>query len=722
MKLKFFTIFGLLCYLMPASILAANATAEDDYSIFLCPDDVTISCLDFENLNGNLDALGVPEYKAYCIYDLNEYVVDSTNFCNIGRLIRTWTALDVCTWQQVQCSQVVTIVPEFENWGIEFPADILLECTTLEELPSFGEPRLFGVDCEDVLVSYEDEIFESVPDACYKVVRTWKAINWCTYNINIGDRVPEVAEENLVLHDDEYNSRFDNILGFEDFDNDGDEDRSTYIVGVTDIRNTFEPYLDYYTPNYDFLLADPDGYITHKQIIKVRDSATPQLENLQDINVCIETGCTAEVILPEVSFSDCSTRLTGTWTTNITDLSAVPPGDYTATYNISDNCGNFASQSINIMVIDCAPPTAYCRDLSIDLNITQDVTIWASDFDQGSYDACSDVSLAFSPNPQDTGLVLTCNNLGFNIIQVYALDASGNFSRCEARLRVSDSNLACPFGEPGRLAGTIFTPTYQYVPNVEVYLNGAGDQMAETDPLGFYDLRNVARLNDYSIVPVMDKNMTAGVDDTDVQAIIEHVAGITLLENIYAKIAADVDRSGVIDSEDVVALRRVLGGEEHFPNNTSWRFVPKDYVFVDSLNPQQEHFPELININNLDTILTINNFFGIKIGDVNMSWTRNSNLDQTPENVSQQAVIFSEAPTVYPNPFNGSTTLRFELKKESTVRLTVTDLTGRLLLTKNIGGVEGLNETEIKNLNASGILLYQLETTEGVFSGKMLKK
>jgi hypothetical protein len=31
-------------------------------------------------------------------------------------------------------------------------------------------------------VSYEDQIFTVVPDACLKIERTWKIINWCTYN------------------------------------------------------------------------------------------------------------------------------------------------------------------------------------------------------------------------------------------------------------------------------------------------------------------------------------------------------------------------------------------------------------------------------------------------------------------------------------------------------------------------------------------------------------
>ncbi|MDO8970595.1 MAG: hypothetical protein Q7U74_07905, partial [Saprospiraceae bacterium] len=48
-----------------------------------------------------------------------------------------------------------------------------------------GEPTFFGEDCELLAVSYVDEIFTVVPDACFKIERTWKIINWCTFDPNL---------------------------------------------------------------------------------------------------------------------------------------------------------------------------------------------------------------------------------------------------------------------------------------------------------------------------------------------------------------------------------------------------------------------------------------------------------------------------------------------------------------------------------------------------------
>jgi hypothetical protein len=61
----------------------------------------------------------------------------------------------------------------------------------------------------------------------------------------------------------------------------------------------------------------------------------------------------------------------------------------------------------------------------------------------------------------------------------------------------------------------------------------------------------------------------------------------------------------------------VLRVSDELPNNTSWRFVDKSYVFPNPENPWTAEFPEVININNLSTHELAANFFAIKVGDVN---------------------------------------------------------------------------------------------------------
>ncbi|MFK7936301.1 MAG: T9SS type A sorting domain-containing protein [Saprospiraceae bacterium] len=704
MKLSVLSFFALM-------LLPFIATA--DYSKFICPPDRTITCEDFRYLNGNYHSLGEPDYSPYCITNLQVWVDDKSNFCGLGYIKRTWTAFDVCSWLPVSCTQIIHVVTPPEDWVIEFPADLTLECTSLDDLPDFGDPILHSDRCEDIRVNYRDEVFESVEDACYKVVRTWTAINWCTWNVNIGDRVREKSERDLVDDETRYNP-------IEDLDKDGDEDRRTYQVGVFDVRNLEEPNWHYGS----YIAPDPDGYVTHKQIIKVRDSSTPQIGEIPDLEVCIEEGCATRVELPDVPVYDCSGRVTGRWTTDIDNLNAVPAGSYTATYNVTDNCGNYSRTSINIEVEDCAPPTSYCRDLSIDLMVTQMVPIWASDFNVGSFDDCSDVRLAFSPNPNDTGRIFTCDNLGYNQIDIYTIDPAGNFSSCTAVVYIGDSQNACPFGEPARLVGTVFTPDFEYVDGVTVSINGTGDQAIRTNELGFYDIRGITRLEDYSIVPAKDTLHTQGVDNTDLQILVEHVTGAISITDPYQLLAADIDRSGEIDAQDIVALRRVIsGGMDHFPNNTSWRFLPKDFEFLEGDNPLAMNLPEIVNINNLDEDLTVINFFAIKVGDLDRSWAEGLNVNKPTQITVNQSIVFDEEPVAFPNPFMDRTTLRFNLAQAETVKLTVTDLAGRTLLTEVRTLDQGNQQWGIDGaaLQQNGILLYQLETSGGMFSGKVVK-
>jgi hypothetical protein len=82
---------------------------------------------------------------------------------------------------------------------VRFPNDVIV--TVCDGTGNYGEPTFFGEDCELLGVSHEDEIFTVVPDACYKIERTWTVINWCTYNPNAGCvNVPNPNPNAIVNH------------------------------------------------------------------------------------------------------------------------------------------------------------------------------------------------------------------------------------------------------------------------------------------------------------------------------------------------------------------------------------------------------------------------------------------------------------------------------------------------------------------------------------------
>jgi hypothetical protein len=69
-----------------------------------------------------------------------------------------------------------------QDYFVKFPNDVIV--TKCDGTGNYGEPVFFGEDCELLGVSFEDDVFTVVPDACMKIERTWTIINWCTYNPN----------------------------------------------------------------------------------------------------------------------------------------------------------------------------------------------------------------------------------------------------------------------------------------------------------------------------------------------------------------------------------------------------------------------------------------------------------------------------------------------------------------------------------------------------------
>lgn len=151
------------------------------------PFNVTVNC---ENFDPSLWTYGIPEVYDNCCLDTSYHYqgqkglahsVNYNNFdslCNKGTITRTFRVYD-CNGATAQCTQRIVVNYE-QDYFIKFPNDaVVYEC---DGTGLFGEPQFFGEDCELLGVSFQDQIYTVVPDACYKIERTWKIINWCTYN------------------------------------------------------------------------------------------------------------------------------------------------------------------------------------------------------------------------------------------------------------------------------------------------------------------------------------------------------------------------------------------------------------------------------------------------------------------------------------------------------------------------------------------------------------
>ena len=73
-----------------------------------------------------------------------------------------------------------------------------------------------------------------------------------------------------------------------------------------------------------------------------------------------------------------------------------------------------------------------------------------------------------------------------------------------------------------------------------------------------------------------------------------------------------------------------------------------------------------------------------------------------------------------PNPFKGTTMIGFELAQAGQATITIMDVNGKVVRTIQKDGVQGFNNVEVKNINATGVLYYTLESGDFTATKKMI--
>ena len=129
--------------------------------------------------------------------------------------------------------------------------------------------------------------------------------------------------------------------------------------------------------------------------------------------------------------------------------------------------------------------------------------------------------------------------------------------------------------------------------------------------------------------PVENSTPSPFLAAPDLVLITKHLLGTTRLDTPYKLIAADINRSGSVSTLDLIQLRKmVLSIDARFRNNTSWRFIPANYVFPSPENPWATIFPEVVSINDIDQRVLNANFIAVKIGDLNGNAVANSLISE----------------------------------------------------------------------------------------------
>ncbi len=570
-----------------------------------CPPDVTISCeFDYSDLSvfGTVqtdeddrqdvttvdpNGLGTTTWGQDGIaYDNCDVTVSESSNENIecgnGLITRVFTATDPngLTASCVQRIRVINYDP-FDGNDIVWPTDKDADCAQGINTDATGEPGINDDHCDNVFVGYDDLELPVEYPFCYKILRTWVVIDWCQYDPNGNQSV----------------GRWENT-----------------------------------------------------QVIKVLDTTAPEITVPGDVTVDSDAdNCSnGNVELdPATGSDDCSSiTITNDYNNGGADASGTYPyGTTIVTFTIEDGCGNITTEETSVTVTDGKKPTPVCQIIATTIMPSAGaIEIWASDFEAGSsFDNCTayedldfrvrrvqqfDAPNNNVPSASQTSVTFDCNDLGQQWVDLWVGDESGNWDHCRTYIVIQDPSGSCGGGDPTvAIAGRIANEMDDEVNDVEVQI--AGDNGFEpfmTGLDGAYT-SEVSMHNNYTVTPQKNIDPLNGVTTFDIVMISKHILGVQALNSPYKMIAADINNSGSVTTLDLVELRKlILHIDTEFSNNTSWRFVDKNFVFPNASNPFATSFPEVISFNDLDQDVLEANFTAIKVGDVNDSAIANNIL------------------------------------------------------------------------------------------------
>ncbi|MEL6559364.1 MAG: hypothetical protein AAFQ94_14330 [Bacteroidota bacterium] len=193
------------------------------------------------------------------------------------------------------------------------------------------------------------------------------------------------------------------------------------------------------------------------------------------------------------------------------------------------------------------------------------------------------------------------------VISVKGVSACGESSVVDFNVTVSSLSIS----------GTINTPDNVPVNAVTVTLDDGSSQLNETTPAGgSYLFDNLQAVN-YTVRPAKNNNLNNGVNVLDFILLRRHVLSTPTLTSYFQLIAADIDNSGVVDSNDILLFADLRSGN---PVSESWRFVPANYTFPTTFDPVNvPAYPDSRGFNPLNSAEGNVDFIGVKIGDLNGS-------------------------------------------------------------------------------------------------------
>jgi SdrD B-like domain/Dockerin type I domain/Secretion system C-terminal sorting domain len=633
---------------------------------------------------------------ASCTGTAYETFTTNVNTCGEGTLTRMYKIAKAGI-APTTCTQTITFISaKKQNFVVNFPKDVTKNACNLD-LNTTGKPQIDStLACENIQVTYTDEVFSDKnlspngnTEFCKKVIRTWKVINMCIYNPTLQSYLPQGDAD--CAYDDRTAAQPAGNVYVSDYS-------LTAAAGLS--GNALDPScslsntpLSGIAPNKIFgkrarmlyltRASDDrlrvrdlagDGIIRYVQIINIIDNETPKFADCpKDIvpasvqKVLDNCKSTVQMTAPNAS-DNCTavadikyaytikpfdTKDETLWqkgagnTFTLSLPNTLKTTDYhVVNWSAEDRCGNISTCSTKFSMVDTKAPTILCRDMYVELMEDSTLTLDVSKFVLSSTDNCSiasDLSYGFDVTTKQKTKTWNCRDVKVTSlvpVRIYISDKSGNSTYCATNIIFRNADrYNCGLLTP-MIMGGVQTEDLTGIQGVKVMINTTSSVATalETKLAGTFSAELLAS-KDYTVTPEKNNDLLNGISTYDLLMIQKHILDVEKLQSPYKVIAADVNKDGNVTMRDVLELRKaVLRIANNFPNNTSWRFVSRNYDFKNMNDAASEAFPESFNILNLKAQQHAD-FIGVKIGDVNIS--NKDGLVSAEERGARNTLIFN---------------------------------------------------------------------------------